>query len=193
MPKTILHIDSSPRLEGSITRNLSQKIVDHLGAENVLRRDLVTPLPALDDAWINANFTPADDRTEDQKERLAQSDHLVGELKQADTIVIGAPIHNFSVTSTLKLWIDQIARAGLTFSYTENGPIGLLSGKRAIVAVASGGTQAGSDIDYATTYLRHVLGFIGITDVQIVAADQMAIDPDAALARANGEIAALAA
>ncbi|UWQ83732.1 FMN-dependent NADH-azoreductase [Leisingera caerulea] len=193
MTRTVLHIDSSARIEGSVTRDLSARIVSRLGADQVIRRDLAAPLPLLDGAWVGANFTPADQRTNEQKQLLALSDSLVEELKQADTIVIGAPVYNFSVPSTLKAWIDLVARVGLTFQYTENGPIGLLEGKRAIIVMASGGTQAGSDIDFATTYLRHVLGFIGITDVEVVAADAMSIDADGALAKAKTQIEALAA
>ncbi|WP_027235619.1 FMN-dependent NADH-azoreductase [Leisingera caerulea] len=193
MTRTVLHIDSSARIEGSVTRDLSARIVSRLGADQVIRRDLAAPLPLLDGAWVGANFTPADQRTDEQKQLLALSDSLVEELKQADTIVIGAPVYNFSVPSTLKAWIDLVARVGLTFQYTENGPIGLLEGKRAIIVMASGGTQAGSDIDFATTYLRHVLGFIGITDVEVVAADAMSIDADGALAKAKTQIEALAA
>ncbi len=193
MTRTVLHLDSSARTEGSVTRDLSAQIVSRLGADTVVRRDLAAPLPLLNGAWIGANFTPADQRSEDDKQLLALSDALVEELKQADTIVIGAPIYNFSVPSTLKAWIDHVARVGVTFRYEETGPIGLLEGKRAIIAVASGGTQAGSDIDFATTYLRHVLGFIGITEVEIVAADAMSIDAEGALAKAKNQIEALAA
>ncbi|KIC29107.1 FMN-dependent NADH-azoreductase [Leisingera sp. ANG-M6] len=193
MTRTVLHLDSSARTEGSVTRDLSAQIVSRLDADTVIRRDLAAPLPLLDGAWIGANFTPADQRSEADKQLLALSDALVEELKQADTIVIGAPIYNFSVPSTLKAWIDLVARVGVTFRYEETGPIGLLEGKRAIVAVASGGTQAGSDIDFATTYLRHVLGFIGITEVEIVAADAMSIDAEGALAKAKNQIEALAA
>lgn len=193
MTRTVLHIDSSARIEGSVTRDLSARIVSRLGADQVIRRDLAAPLPLLDGAWVGANFTPADQRSDEQKQLLALSDSLVEELKQADTIVIGAPVYNFSVPSTLKAWIDLVARVGLTFQYHETGPVGLLEGKRAIIAMASGGTRAGSDIDFATTYLRHVLGFIGITDVEIVAADAMSIDAGSALAKAESQIEALAA
>lgn len=193
MSSTVLHIDSSARAENSVTRSLSAKITARLSPDHVIRRDLATPLPLLDEAWVGANFTPADQRSDDQKALLAQSDALIAELKQADTIVIGTPIYNFSVPSTLKAWIDLVARAGVTFSYSEAGPKGLLEGKRAIIAVASGGTQAGSDIDFATTYLRHVLGFIGITDVELVAADQLSMDAEGSMARAKSAIEGLAA
>ena len=193
MTSTVLHIDSSARTENSVTRSLSAEITGRLAPETVIRRDLATPLPLLDEAWVGANFTPTDQRSDEQKALLAQSDALIAELKQADTIVIGTPIYNFSVPSTLKAWIDLVARVGVTFNYTETGPVGLLEGKRAIIAVASGGTQAGSDIDFATTYLRHVLGFIGITDVELVAADQLSMDEEGSMQRAKSAIEALAA
>lgn len=193
MTSTVLHIDSSARTENSVTRSLSAEITGRLAPETVIRRDLATPLPLLDEAWVGANFTPADQRSDEQRALLAQSDALIAELKQADTIVIGTPIYNFSVPSTLKAWIDLVARVGVTFNYTETGPVGLLEGKRAIIAVASGGTQAGSDIDFATTYLRHVLGFIGITDVELVAADQLSMDEEGSMQRAKSAIEALAA
>ena len=193
MTKTILHIDASARRTGSATRDLSARIVQHLGANRIIRRDLATPLPLLTEDWITANSTPADQRDATQRDLLALSDELVKELQQADTVVIGLPIYNFSVPAAFKAWIDLVARAGLTFSYTEDGPKGLLEGKRAILAIASGGTAVGSEIDFATGYARHVLGFIGIHDVDVVAADRMALDPEAALSNAQKAVAELAA
>ncbi|MFC3118813.1 FMN-dependent NADH-azoreductase [Jhaorihella thermophila] len=192
MTRTILHIDASARLQDSVTRSLSGQIVRRLNG-NVIRRDLARPLPLLTEDWVNANFTPADQRSDAQKEALALSDELVEELVRADVAVIGLPIYNFSVPAAFKAWIDLVARAGLTFQYTENGPEGLLKGKRAIVAVASGGVPVGSEADFATAYVRHVLGFIGITDVEFIAADRMAVAPEASLKAANDRIAALAA
>ena len=193
MTKTILHIDASARRAGSATRELSDSIVKHLGAGRIIRRDLASPLPLLTEDWINANFTPADQRDEVQRDQLALSDELVNELQQADTVVIGLPIYNFSVPAAFKAWIDLVARVGLTFAYTENGPAGLLEGKRAILAIASGGTAVDSEIDFATGYVRHVLGFVGIRNVDVVAADQMAIDPEAALTTARNAVTELAA
>lgn len=193
MPTTVLHIDSSARLTGSTSRDLSQRIVDKLQPDTVVRRDLTSALPQIDEDWVNANFTPADQRSQEQKDRLALSDQLVQELLAADTIVIGAPIYNFSVPASLKAWVDLVARAGLTFKYTEKGPQGLLEGKRAILAVASGGTKVGSEIDFGSGYLKHIMGFIGITDVEIVAADQLMVDADAALAAANSAVDQIAA
>ncbi|WP_271951444.1 FMN-dependent NADH-azoreductase [Ruegeria faecimaris] len=193
MTKTILHIDASARREGSTTRDLSARIVNHLGADRIIRRDLATPLPLLTEAWVSANFTPADQRSAMQQDQLSLSDELVTELQQADTLVIGLPIYNFSVPAAFKAWIDLIARVGVTFSYSESGPKGLLDGKRAVLAVASGGTAVGSDVDFATTYAKHVLGFIGIHDVEIVAADQLALDAEGSLSNARNAVSQLAA
>lgn len=193
MPSTVLHIDSSARLTGSTTRDLTKRIVDRLNIDTIIRRDLTSALPQIDENWVNANFTPADQRTPEQQDRLALSDQLVQELMAADTVVIGTPVYNFSVPASLKAWVDLVARAGLTFKYTENGPQGLLEGKRAIIAVASGGTKVGSEIDFASGYLKHIMGFIGITDVEIVAADQMMIDAEGALAAAASAVDQIAA
>ncbi len=193
MTKTILHIDASARRSGSTTRELSDRVVQHLNPSRIIRRDLASPLPLLTEDWISANFTPTDQRSAAQRDQLSLSDDLVKELQEADTIVIGLPIYNFSVPAAFKAWIDLVARVGLTFSYTENGPKGLLEGKRAVLAIASGGTAVGSEIDFATNYARHVLGFIGITDVDIVAADRMALDPEATLLNAQKAVTELAA
>lgn len=188
----ILRIDASARRDGSVSRDLTSKIIDRFDA-TVTTRDLAEGLPLIDEAWIGANFTPAADRTPEQTQTLALSDTLIAEIEATDTLVIGLPIYNFGVPAALKAWIDLVARAGVTFRYIENGPQGLLQGKRAIIAVASGGTQAGSEIDFATGYIRHVLGFIGITDVTFVTADRMMIDPEATLQSAHDQVAALAA
>ena len=165
MTTKILRIDASARTEGSVTRDLNDRVLTELGTAEVTRRDLTKALPQIDETWVEANFTAPDGRNDDQRAALALSDSLLDELRDADVLLIGLPIYNFSLPASLKAWIDQIARVGETFRYTENGPIGLLEGKRAIVTVASGGTPVGSDYDFATDYLRHVLGFIGITDV----------------------------
>ncbi len=193
MAQTVLHIDSSARLSGSVSRDLTAQVVERLGAKEIIRRDLATPLPLLDEAWIGANFTPADQRSDDQKSLLALSDELIAELQAADTIVIGAPVYNFGVTGPLKAWIDQICRVGETFRYTEAGPEGLLTGKRVIVAYASGGVPLGSAFDLASAYIKQVLGFVGITDVTFVAAEGVAVDEAAAVQRAEAQIEALAA
>ncbi|SNR65762.1 FMN-dependent NADH-azoreductase [Puniceibacterium sediminis] len=193
MTNHVLRIDASARHDGSVSRDLTDKVLAKLSPAEVTTRDLSTPLPLIDSTWIGANFTPSDNRSDDQKSTLALSDTLIAEVMAADTLVIGLPIYNFGVPSGFKAWIDLVARAGVTFRYTENGPEGLLTGKRAILAVASGGTEVGSDYDFATSYARHVLGFIGITDVSVVAADRLMVDPEASKKAANDQIAALAA
>ncbi|SIS84250.1 FMN-dependent NADH-azoreductase [Roseivivax lentus] len=193
MTHTVLRIDTSARREGSISRRLTDRVIDRLAAERVITRDLAEPLPAVNEDWIGANFTPEADRSADQKAALALSDDLIAELRAADTLVIGLPIYNFGAPVSFKTWIDLVARAGVTFRYSEAGPEGLLEGKRAILVVASGGTEAGSTIDFASTYARHVLGFIGITDVDIVTADQLAIEPEATIRAAEAQIDDLAA
>ncbi|MFT4960227.1 MAG: FMN-dependent NADH-azoreductase [Paracoccaceae bacterium] len=193
MTRTVLHIDASARSKASTSRNLSASIVDRLQPETTIRRDLASAFPQISEGWIAANFTPADQRDDAQRDILALSDTLVGEISAADTIVIGLPVYNFSVPASLKAWIDLIARVGLSFEYTKTGPRGLLTGKRAIVAFVSGGTAIGSDVDFASGYIRHILGFIGITDVEFVAADQLAIDAEATLSAANDAVARIAA
>jgi FMN-dependent NADH-azoreductase len=193
MTKTVLHIDASARADQSVTRELSAEILRQLNAETVIRRDLASPLPAIDTAWIGANYTPEADRTDEQKATLTLSDELLAELEQADTIVIGAPMYNFSITTSLKTWIDQIARAGRSFKYSEAGPEGLMKGKRAIVAIATGGTPVGADYDFVTGYLKFILGFIGITDVTVIAADQVNTGLDEKMTAAKSQIEALAA
>ena len=192
MTTNILRIDASARFEGSVTRELNDTIVNRFaanGSVSVTERDLAkTPLPQIDEAWVGANFTPADNRTDDQAAKLSLSDSLIEEVKVADVLVIGLPIYNFSIPAALKAWVDQIARAGVTFSYTSEGPKGLLEGKRAIVTVSSGGVPVGSDYDFATGYLRHVLGFVGITDVVLVAADGQNLDAEAANRKAQDAI-----
>lgn len=196
MARTILHIDSSARTTGSITRTLSQNLVDKLSDANtvVVTRDIGrSPLPILTEEWVGANFTPDDARTPAQKDVLALSDQLVEEFEAADAIVLGVPIYNFGVPATFKAWIDLVARARKTFQYTENGPVGLLQGKKAYVAIASGGTASGSEIDFATPYVRHVLGFLGIHDVTNIAADQLMAVGESKVTEAQQQIDGLAA
>lgn len=174
---TVLRIDASARKSGSATRVLTAALLDTLAPAKVVTRDLAdTPLPQIDEDWVGANFTPAEDRTEAQKARLALSDTLVRELQEADTLVIGLPVYNFGVPAALKAWVDLVARAGVTFRYTANGPEGLMKGKKAIIAFASGGVPLGSDIDFASRYLIHLLGFVGITDVKIVTEQAEAVE-----------------
>lgn len=193
MTHTLLRIDASARRDGSVSRQLTDQIIEKLTPDHVIARDLANPLPHVNEAWISANFTPVTDRNDEQHKALELSDTLIEEVQQADTIVIGAPIYNFGVPAGLKAWIDLVARAGVTFRYTEEGPVGLLTGKRTIVVVASGGTEAGSNYDFATGFLKHVLGFIGLTDVEFVTADKLALDAEGTMAKAKADIERIAA
>ena len=191
---TILRIDSSARGANSSTRTLSSELITALNPDaNLIERDVASGIPFVDEDWVAANFTPAEDRTDEHRQKLAYSDSLVQELKDAGTIVIGLPVYNFGIPASLKAWVDMIARARLTFRYTENGPEGLLTGKKAYLVVASGGTPIGSDYDFATTYLRHALAFVGITDITIIDAAESGKGADIAMARAREQVAKLAA
>lgn len=194
-PLNVLELAASGRKDGSVSRMLSADLIAALeerhGSIDLARRDLGADLPFVDEAWINANFTAPEERSAEQRSVLADSDALVGELKAADVLVIGAPIYNFGVPAALKAWIDMVARARLTFRYTENGPRGLLEGKKAYVIVASGGVPVGSAVDFATPYLRHALGFIGIEDVEVIAADQLNSKADESIDAARARIAEL--
>jgi len=180
----ILRVDASGRENGSVSRALADRVVARLsagdnGAETI-RRDLSrTPPGFVDASWINAIFTPPGQRSASQRQALATSDELVAELQSADVVVIATPVYNFGVPASLKAWVDMVARAGVTFRYSDDGPVGLLKNKRAILVVASGGTALDGDMDFATPWLRHVLGFLGIQEVETVAADQLMLDPGA--------------
>jgi FMN-dependent NADH-azoreductase len=172
----VLRIDSSARVEGSITRQLADRLVaclaERAGEVAVTRRDVAQGLPFVDADWVAANLTDPDSRSAAQRQTLAGSDALVDEARSADVWVIATPIYNFGVPASLKAWVDQIARARLTFRYTEQGPQGLLANKKVYILVATGGTEVGSAIDFATPWLKFVLGFLGITDVEVIAADR---------------------
>ena len=171
--KSILHINSSGRYEGSVTRQVSDLVVTHLRQENsaleIVSRDLAAGIPFVDEPWIEANFTATKERTNKQNEALKFSDELVAEIQNSQYIVIAAPIYNFSIPAVLKAWVDLIVRVNFTFQFTENGqPEGLLENKKTFVVMASGGTAVGSDIDMASTYLKFVLGILGLSDVIII-------------------------
>ncbi len=174
--KQLLRIDASMRHTDSVSRALADQFIQSAQSQTniqVIHRDLTEGLPFIDEQWITANFTDKEQRTLQQEQRLALSDTLIKELEAVDTVLIALPIYNFGVPAALKAWIDLVARAQKTFRYTQNGPVGLLKDKKAIIIITSGGTAVGSDIDFATDYLRHVLGFLGIHDVRIIAADQL--------------------
>lgn len=191
----ILEIQAGARAAGSISRDLTADLIaalkDRHGNTDVARRDLANGLPFIDEEWVGANFTPDDERTSTHRQILSRSDDLVAELQKADVIVIGAPIYNFSIPAVLKAWVDMIARVQLTFRYTENGPEGLLTDKKVYVVVPSGGVPVGSPVDFATPYLRHALGFVGITDIEFIGAQGADRGNSDALDSARARIAEL--
>jgi len=186
--KTLLLINSSPR-SNSVSRRLTRHLADDWKARHhdgrVIERDLAAEtLPFLTEAWIHASYTPAANRTPEQRETLALSDTLIEELLAADAIVLGVPMHNFSIPASLKAWIDLVTRAGKTFSYGDTGPKGLIpSDKRVLVIVTRGGVYGeGSPADFQVPYLRHMLAFIGLTHITVVEADRQAFGDEAARA-----------
>jgi FMN-dependent NADH-azoreductase len=191
----ILEVSAGARSEGSISRQLTADLVAALESRysdtETVRRDVAAGLPFINEAWVAANFTPEEERTGQHRQTLAESDALVAELVAADVLVIGAPIYNCSVPATFKAWIDMVARARLTFEYTENGPKGLLENKKAYVVVPSGGVPVGSPVDFATPYIRHALSFIGIIDVEFIGAQGADRGNDEALDDARARIAEL--
>jgi FMN-dependent NADH-azoreductase len=181
----ILQINSSARSEGANSTRVANDIVARLLAANpaaqVSVRDLASnPVPVLDEAALGALFTPAEQRTPEQAARVEFNDAVIAEVKAADVLVLGVPMYNFTVTAQFKNWIDAIARVGVTFRYTENGPEGLLKGKKVYVALARGGLYRGSDLDTQVPYLKTVLGFLGMTDVYFIYAEGLNMGPEAA-------------
>jgi len=179
MPKTLLHLDSSPLGETSISRHLSAEFVLNWKLANpdgtVITRDTTTTaIPPVTAAWVGAAYTPEAALNPGQRELLSLSDTLVAELFAADEYIFGVPMHNFSIPSTLKLWIDQIARVNKTFSYATGRPVGLLTGKRATILIASGGVYdagtAMASYNFAEPYLRTVFAFLGVTETTFLSA-----------------------
>ncbi len=196
----ILQINSSARATQSHSSRLANDIVARLRsahpAASVLLRDLGhQPHPELGEAALQALFTPAADRTAAQAERVALDDARIAEVQAADVLVLGVPMYNFGVPAQLKNWIDAIARAGVTFRYSANGPEGLLKGKKVFVALTRGGLYRNTPADTQVPYLRMVLGFLGMTDIEFVYAEGLAMGADseqAAFASAREQIDALA-
>ena len=178
MRKNILLVSGSAQGTNASSFKVANQVIEKLQATAVKIRDLSTGLPSIDHEWVTANFAEQASRTNEQKTRLTLSDELINEITWADILIIASPIYNFSVPSALKSWIDQICRAGLTFNYTETGPVGLLRDKRAVLTITSGGVPVDSSVDFATPYLRQVFNFIGIKDIQTVGADQQVTTTD---------------
>ena len=176
---TLLHVDSSPLYGRSVSRQLTSAFVEQWQSSHpegiLIDRDLTaTPIAPIDAEWVGAVYTPEDARTPEQKSLLALSDSLLAELFEADEFVFGVPMHNFSIPSVLKLWIDQVCRVNKTFSYADGKPKGLLTGKKATFLIATGGnydaqTQMAS-FNHVEPYLRSVFGFLGVTDATFLTA-----------------------
>lgn len=180
----ILQINTSARSEGSQSTRLASRMVERLKeqqpqAELKVRDLAVTPHPVLDEAALNALFTPPEQRTPEQAARVALDDALIAEVQAADVLVIGVPMYNFTISSQLKNWVDAIARAKVTFQYTESGPEGLLKGKTVYVALTRGGFYRDTEGDTQVPYLKMVLGFLGMTDVRFVYAEGLGMGPEA--------------
>ena len=193
----ILQINSSARRlqddQGSVSTRLANELTAGLRAANpaatLTVRDLaVTPQPVLDEAALGALFTPADKRSPEQAARVALDDALIAELQAADAIVIAVPMYNFNVTAQFKNWIDAVARAGVTFKYTEKGPVGLVTGKKVFIVTSRGGIHRDQPSDVMAPYLRNVLAFLGMTDVEFVYAEGMAFAVEQGLADARSQI-----
>ena len=197
----ILQINASARSEGANSTRLADAITARLKAlrpdATVTVRDLArNPHPVLDEAALGALFTPAEARTPEQAARVALDDALIAQVQAADALVLGVPMYNFGTPVQLKAWVDAIARAGVTFRYTENGPEGLLQGKKVYVALARGGKYRGTEADAQVPWLKTVLGFLGMTDVEFVYAEGLAMGEESAsraFAEAGAQIEAISA
>ena len=182
----ILQINGAARSNGANSTKLADSITTRLRAKypqaTVEVRDLAAnPHPVLDEAALGALFTPADQRTPEQAARVALDDALIAQVQSADVIVLGVPMYNFGIPVQLKTWIDAIARAGVTFQYTANGPEGLIKGKKVYLALARGGMYRDTPNDSQVPYLKTVLGFLGMTDVECVYAEGLAMGAEGAI------------
>lgn len=199
---TLLQINASINNSNGQSSQLADQFVaafrKRYPEAKIVVRDVVAdePVPHLDAERFGAFITKPEERSAAQRAVVAYSDTLINELKQADVIALGLPMYNFGVPSQLKAYFDHIARAGVTFKYTEKGPVGQLSGKKVYVFAARGGLYAGTPLDTQTSYVRDFLRFLGMTDVEFVYAEGLAISPqskEAGLAKAVAEIERLAA
>ena len=196
----VLVIESSARQQGSVSRELTRQFIGNWQAarpaDQIQIRDLaVEPVPHLDATLLGGWMTPSEQQNDAEKAALARSNQLTDELLAADVLVLAAPMYNFAIPSTLKAWLDHVLRAGVTFKYTETGPQGLLTSKRAFVLTARGGIYAGSALDHQEPYLRQVLAFIGIHDVQFIHAEGLNLGAEFSekgLAQAKAKLAEVA-
>ena len=189
----ILKINSSIQTEKSVGRKLVDQLVSRFTDDenNVIDRDLAMGLPLLTQDMVNAFYTPEADRTDSQKEEIVLSNLLIKEIEDSEIIIMGVPIYNFSVPGSVKAYFDLIARVGVTFKYTDKGPVGLFENKKVHVVITSGGTPFMSDIDFASAYIIHFLRFLGITDVNFISADQLMINSEVQIKNAEKQITEL--
>lgn len=196
----VLVIESSARQQDSISRQLTRDFVNQWQtthpADQITLRDLaVNPVPHLDANLLGGWMKPEEQRNGDELKALARSNELTDEVLAADVLVLAAPMYNFTIPSTLKAWLDHVLRAGITFKYTETGPQGLLTGKRAYILTARGGIHAGASSDHQEPYLRQVMAFIGIHDVTFIHAEGLNLGGDfheKGLNQAKAQLAAVA-
>ena len=198
MMKKVLVLNSSLNGEQGNSSKLSQQFVEQLANNqqiSVTTRDLSdNAIAHLTQTEMAAWMTDANERSDEQKALAAISDDLIAELNDNDLIVIGMPMYNFGIPSTFKAWIDRIARAGITFKYTEQGPVGLITDKKVVVLAARGGMYQGTEMDTQTKYLKDVLGFVGMTDVNFIYAEGLAMPgAEQSLEAAQNEIKAFTA
>lgn len=188
----ILRLDASASVSTSNSKKLGDQLIDKIGSQfaniELRQRDLNRDLSFIDETWVGANFTPVDQRSEGQRQRLAFSDELIDEMKHADHIVLTTPMYNFSLPASLKAWIDLICRAGVTFQYTADGPVGLLKDKQVDIIITTGGVALNSPVDFLSDYLKQVFRFVGIDKINIIAADQMSVDAEASYNNAQAQI-----
>ncbi|CAA0104717.1 FMN-dependent NADH-azoreductase [Zhongshania aliphaticivorans] len=197
----ILHINSSlfgnDGKSSQMANEFVQALRNKLEESALISRDLnAKPLPHLDGERFTAFTTPAEQRSDEQKHIVAESDQLIKELRDADILVLGIPLYNLGVPSTFKAYIDHIARAGETFRYTANGPEGLLNNKKVYVFAARGGQYQDTPLDTQTPYLRHIFGLMGLQDIEFIYAEGLNMGPDiadASLANARKQLASKAA
>lgn len=194
--KNVLRITTSIMGEGSVSSMLMDELLAKLGTQGALdvteRNFAAQSIPHLDGPWLAALSAAEADRSSEQQAKVAFSDQLIAELHAADTLVIALPMYNFSLPSMLKAWIDHIARAGVTFKYTEQGSVGLLEGKKVYLVTAMGGIHETAATDFLRPYMEHILAFVGLSDVEFITANGLNMGPERreeGLANARSEIA----
>jgi len=191
MTINILNINASLIPQQSSSLKLANHFIDSIKIKtnvNLIVSDLSKAIKPIDDEWIDASFTLSDQRSEEQDLVLSNSNKLIDELKLADEIILSAPMYNFSVPANLKTYFDLISRVGVTFKYTDTGPIGLIDDKPVTVIITTGGTGIGSDQDFMSHYIIQMFKFIGINQVKIVAADKQSINAEESFNKARDQL-----